>query len=139
MLLGFSPMLGASTLEAKETKHKRTEELLRKNEEGLGLVIKGSDDGLWHRDVRTGGVCWSPQSKELPGYPDHDNESSFEQRESLLHPDDRKRVLKALRKHCDRPMMYSLEKHLTKCYDLCYNNSQTIQTGMVYHRRDVRR
>jgi len=93
---------------------KTTEEALRKSEERYDLAVAGSNDGLWDWDISSNDVYFSPRLKELLGYSDDDLSASFEAWESRLHVDDRHRVLKALREHCEHQIRYDTEYRL-KC------------------------
>ena len=74
------------------TKRKQVEEALKESEERLYLATRGSRDGLWDWDLRTGAVWYSPQYKHMLGYSDEDMEPNISAWRHLLHPDDRKRV-----------------------------------------------
>jgi PAS domain S-box-containing protein len=75
------------------TVRKQTEEALRSSREQFELAIRGSNDGIWDWDLRTGSLFLSEKWKEQLGYADHELPNQFETFERLLHPDDRLMVL----------------------------------------------
>jgi len=66
---------------------------LKTSEERFDLAVRGSSDGLWDWNILTGAGYLSPRFKEMLGYKEDELENSFNTFESLLHPDDRARVL----------------------------------------------
>ena len=88
------------------------ENALRFSEERFNLAVIGSNDGLWDWDVLTGDIYFSPRSKELAGYADHEIENRPEAFSALLHPDDLEPALAAAKAHIrdDRP--YDVEFRL---------------------------
>ena len=81
------------------------ENALRFSEERFNLAVIGSNDGLWDWDVLTGDIYFSPRTKELAGYADHEVPNTPEAFLGVLHPDDREPALAAARAHIrdDRP------------------------------------
>ena len=71
---------------------KRTERLLKFNEERFRLVGEATNDILWDWDLVTQEHWWSPNAREKFGY-DHDAEPSITAWTDRLHPDDRERVM----------------------------------------------
>ncbi len=63
----------------------------------FALAVRGTNDGIWDWDIRTNEVFFSPRWKSMIGYEDHELENAFATFESLLHPEDRDRVLAELR------------------------------------------
>lgn len=66
---------------------------LRANEERLGLILQGSSDGIWDRDLTSNRHYYSPRFRELLGYGDEREFRNAFSFETALHPDDRARVL----------------------------------------------
>lgn len=78
-------------LEEKSVQEMGTKEMLRKYE----LAANGANDGLWDWDLITGEAFVSEPWKRMLGYNQYSGEGKGMAWESLLHPDDRKRVLQA--------------------------------------------
>lgn len=71
---------------------KRTEGLLKFNEERFRLVAEATNDVLWDWDLVTQEHWWSPNAGEKFGYDRH-AEPSITAWTDRLHPDDRERVM----------------------------------------------
>jgi PAS domain S-box-containing protein len=88
------------------TERKRAEEELLRSRERFELAVRGSQDGLWDWDLRTGDVYYSPRWKSILGYEDHEIAHRIEEWEQRLHPDERERVLAANRAHAQGATPY---------------------------------
>jgi PAS domain S-box-containing protein len=83
------------------TERKRAEDELRRSRERFELAVRGSQDGLWDWDLRSGDVYFSPRWKSILGYEDHEIAYRIEEWEVRLHPEERERVLAANRAHAE--------------------------------------
>jgi PAS domain S-box-containing protein len=83
------------------SERKRAEAELLRSRERFELAVRGSQDGLWDWDPRTGEVYYSPRWKSILGYEDHEIAHRIEEWEQRLHPEDRERVLAANRAHIE--------------------------------------
>jgi len=81
------------------SERKRAEEELVRSRERFELAVRGSQDGLWDWDLRTGDVYYSPRWKSFRGYEDQEVAHRIEEWEKRLHPDERERVLAANAAH----------------------------------------
>lgn len=77
----------------------RVEEALRESQERLELVLHGADLGLWDWDLETGVVVFNDRAAAMLDYARDELPSDARGWEGLLHPDDRARVLAAIRAH----------------------------------------
>jgi PAS domain S-box-containing protein len=81
------------------SERKLAEEELHRSRERFELAVRGSQDGLWDWDLRTGDVYYSPRWKSIIGYEDHEIAHRIEEWEQRLHPNERERVLAANAAH----------------------------------------
>jgi PAS domain S-box-containing protein len=63
----------------------------------LALALEAGEMGTWRWDVRTGRVVWDARLEALYGLAPGTFDGTFDTYASLLHPDDRERVLAAVR------------------------------------------
>jgi len=82
---------------------------LRFSAERFNLAVIGSNDGLWDWDVLTNDIYFSPRSKELAGYADHEIENKPEAFFALLHPDDLEPAVAAMKAHIHDNCPYDVE------------------------------
>lgn len=111
---------GAVVVFHDTTKQWRVESGLRKREDRLEYVIRGSSDGFWDGQILPGRswddphtpVWWSPRVRELLGYSREEFPDILESWTSRLHPEDRERVLAALAAHLEQREPYDVEYRL---------------------------
>ena len=72
------------------------EEALRAGEERWQLAVRGSHDGIWDWNIRTGEVFFSAQWKAMRGYAESEPADSISEWQSRIHPDDLDRVLQRI-------------------------------------------
>lgn len=61
---------------------------IQKNQERFELAMRGTNDGLWDWDVKTGEVYYSPRWKNMLGYADDEIESHINEVIQRIHPED---------------------------------------------------
>jgi len=88
------------------TEIKETEMALQENEERMKLVIEGANLGIWDRNVVTGEVVRNRRLVEIFGYPENELTGHVWERERIIHPDDFKNVIAALRDHFEERTPY---------------------------------
>ncbi|MES9923662.1 MAG: EAL domain-containing protein [Candidatus Thiodiazotropha endolucinida] len=69
------------------------------SEERLTLALKGANDGLWDWNLETDEVYYSRQWKSMLGYEEGELAHHLNTWASLVHPDDKDRVLKTVEDH----------------------------------------
>jgi PAS domain S-box-containing protein len=79
------------------TQRKKFEAELKESEERYDLAMKGTNDGIWDKDLVTGDIYFSKRWKTMLGYQEHELENSSETWKALAHPDDFKMSEKAKR------------------------------------------
>lgn len=95
------------------TDRKAAEHELRVNQERLRLAVAATKLGPWDWDLRTNVAVLSPEWKQQLGYEDHEITNRFEEWELRLHPEDRSRLLEAIRAHlADARCEYAVEFRL---------------------------
>ena len=83
---------------------------LATSEERFALAVRGTNDGIWDWDIRSGEVFFSPRWKSMIGYADSELPNNFATFEKLLHPDDHDRVMASLEDYlASRVARYSVE------------------------------
>ncbi len=86
---------------------------LKEREERLGLVIAGTNDGIWDWDLGTNEVYFSPRWKAMLGYQDNEIDNRFDEWRRLLHPDDVAGALEQLQAYLQgQTPEYQLEHRL---------------------------
>lgn len=72
------------------------EAALRESEERLRLALDAAQMGTWSWDIPTGAVVWSENAASLMGLANSRSLLTFDDYESLIHPEDRAAMLKAI-------------------------------------------
>ncbi|MCK5480887.1 MAG: EAL domain-containing protein, partial [Gammaproteobacteria bacterium] len=75
------------------TERKHIDEKLRQGEQRLALVMRGTNDGIWDFDLKTGEIYFSPRWKKMLGYRENEIPHRFNDWQDLIHPEDLGRVL----------------------------------------------
>lgn len=100
-------------LQAEIRERMHMEQALRESELRFDLAVRGSTDGLWDTwNPPHGSLWWSPRCFELLGYEDQAFEITSERVLELTHPDDRERLLEALRAHLEQRSSHDVECRL---------------------------
>lgn len=89
--------------------HKRAAEALRENEERLRLATTTGKVGVWDWDIVSNRVSWTDSLYEIHGVNREEFAGTVEAFASLVHPDDRERVSKAIENSLQHDTPYQLE------------------------------
>lgn len=104
--------LGALGMFTDITQRRGTEAALRDSEARYARAMKGTSEGLWDWNILTGEDYLSPRWKEMLGYQDEDLPNQLDTFRSLLHPDDKPRVMAAVQAHLEHRVPYDVELRL---------------------------
>jgi PAS domain S-box-containing protein len=106
-------------------------EELRASEQRLRLAVDASGIGIWDVDVPAGSRQWSPQCRAILGLPP-DAPADSEVFASLIHPDDRERVLTLYRRAYASPdnPAYQAEFRIRRADTMA--ERWVVTTGRVY-------
>ncbi|MEG4395271.1 PAS domain S-box protein [Microcoleus sp. BROC3] len=91
-----SQPIGMMAIIADLTELKRAESALKLSQERLLLAVSGSSLGLWDWNIATGETYFDPHWKSMLGYEETEIENHIQGLESLLHPEDRPKVMESL-------------------------------------------
>ncbi|MBI1324070.1 PAS domain S-box protein [bacterium] len=94
------------------SERKQAAEALRLSEERYARAVRGTSDGIWDRNLKTGEHYSSPRFKELLGYSDGEMPDSRDAFFDLIHPDDLKLVMLATERHLRDRVPYDVELRL---------------------------
>ncbi|MCX6854971.1 MAG: ATP-binding protein, partial [Verrucomicrobia bacterium] len=86
-------------LEQRLKRDQATQQALAESEERFALAVRGTTDGIWDWNIRTGAVYFAPRWKSMIGYEDDELANHFKTFESHLHPDDHDRVMKTVKEY----------------------------------------
>jgi len=81
------------------TERKLSEKMLRQNAERLDMALNAANEGMWELNVDTGQLYFSSHWGQLFGYKQEELPKSFEEWKSLIHPEDKDRVIKGVNEH----------------------------------------
>jgi PAS domain S-box-containing protein len=73
--------------------------IIAEQAERYKLAVKGSNDGIWDWDVRSGELFWSDRFKEILGIDDPAFVPSYDEFKARLHPEDRDFIVAKLEDH----------------------------------------
>ncbi|PHJ61325.1 hypothetical protein VF14_09515 [Nostoc linckia z18] len=106
---------------AKEIgERKRTEEILRENEQRWQLALRGNNDGIWDWNLKTNEVFFSTRWKEMLGYQDHEISNHLDEMLKRVHPDDVNWVTQAVEDHFAKKTPFYITEHRVLCKDGSY-------------------
>jgi diguanylate cyclase (GGDEF)-like protein/PAS domain S-box-containing protein len=102
------------------TQRKKVEQALRESEERYALAARGSNDGLWDWDFRTGKIYYSPRWKIMLGLQETDVGSDPEAWFTRVHPEDLDRVKAEIAAHLDGGGAHLESEHRMRLADGVY-------------------
>ncbi|MEG4441170.1 PAS domain S-box protein [Microcoleus sp. AT9_B5] len=93
--------IGMIAIIADITEIKRTESALKLSQERLQLAVSGSSLGLWDWNIATGETYFDFHWKSMLGYAENEIKNNLKGWESLVHPEDRVKVMKSLNSYLE--------------------------------------
>ncbi|MEG4572044.1 PAS domain S-box protein [Microcoleus sp. N3A4] len=93
--------IGMMAIIADVTELKRAESALKLSQERLQLAVSGSSLGLWDWNIATGETYFDFHWKSMLGYAETEIENNLKAWESLVHPEDRVKVMECLNSYLD--------------------------------------
>lgn len=93
---------------------------LKESEERWQLALRGSNDGIWDRNLKTGEVFFSARWEEMLGYSSHELAQNRESWLSRIHPDDHQRIITAINDYLTHKTPFFQEEYQIKCKDGSY-------------------
>lgn len=84
------------------TNRMKMSQALAESERHFRLALDASSDGVWDRNICSGDVFYGENWGSLLGYTDDDIQKKQITWESLLHPDDKPKALRAVNDHLER-------------------------------------
>jgi PAS domain S-box-containing protein len=81
----------------------------RRTEPALRLGLEAAEIGVWEWDIATGEVRWSENLEQIHGIAPGTFGKTFEAYRALIHPDDRERVMGAIRGCIEGRVDYEIE------------------------------
>ncbi|MBD2438881.1 PAS domain S-box protein [Nostoc sp. FACHB-110] len=107
-------------LEAEIAERKRTEEILRENEQRWQLALNGNNDGIWDWNVKTNEVFFSTRWKTMLGYEEHEVANQLQEIWLKIHPEDIDFVIKTVQNHFAKITPFYTAEFRVLCKDGTY-------------------
>ena len=103
---GKGEIVGAVVISKDITNQKKAEDFLKATEERWRFALEGGNQGVWDWNVETGEIYFSDSYKKLYGYGPGDLKGRIEEWETMIHPDDREKMDRAIHDHIGKSDPY---------------------------------
>ncbi len=108
-LYAISTFLKSSQLRVERDEKER---LIGESQQRYALAIRGTDDGLWDWEIASETVYYSDRFKSLLGFEETEFGNCFSDWSERIHPDDKRKVLRAIDQHLTHTEPYDEEFRL---------------------------
>ena len=123
------------TLESMESEIEKRNTELYKSEERFSHAMRGANDGLWDWNLETDEVYYSPRWKSMLGYEEHELESNLDTWKTLVHKDDKDRVLEQIKDYMEG-RTDSFEVEMRMCHKEGHEVVVLSRAFLVHHDSD---
>ncbi|HVR86661.1 MAG TPA: response regulator [Planctomycetota bacterium] len=110
---------------------KRAENALRKSEERFEVMARVTNDAVWDLDIPTNRMWWNVGVRSFLGYPADTVGSDFNWWQDHIHPEDKERVISAVREVIEGGGRFWLDEYRFLCSDGSY--ACVFDRGHVLH------
>jgi PAS domain S-box-containing protein len=93
------------------------EKALKESQERLKFALEGAGDGVWDWNPQTDVALFSRRWKEMIGYAEHEFPSTGAAWVEHLHPDDKDRMLSAVREYFSGSQPFYVVEYRLRCKD----------------------
>lgn len=107
-------------------------QLLKESEERYRFVLEGSNDGIWDWDITTNTVYWNDRCFDISGLSREKFVGNYQALCQLLHPEDRYRIIQAVRAHLEHQVECNVEfklLHASGHYRYCIARGKAQRDG----------
>jgi PAS domain S-box-containing protein len=111
------------------TEIKRTNLALKEVEERWRFALEGGNQGVWDWNMKTGEVFYSDAYKRLYGFDVNELKGTIGEWQNLIHPDDKKRMDRAVEEHTSSPDPYYESTYRIRAKDGSYR--WVLARGMI--------
>ena len=107
--VGTPEISGLHVIVQETTEHKLTEAAIRESGERLQIALDAAATGTFRWDIRTNSLVWDRNLNRLFGLPEEDDVQNLDRFLSLVHPDDRERVVEGCRQCATTGIDFDME------------------------------
>jgi PAS domain S-box-containing protein len=125
-------IVAALVISKDVSQNKKREVALKQTEERWRFALEGSNQGVWDWNMQTGDVFYSDAYKRLYGYAADELKGRIEEWETMIHPEDRQKMDKAVKEHTSSDHPYYESTYRIKAKDGTYK--WIMARGMIIER-----
>ncbi|HEU4472309.1 MAG TPA: PAS domain-containing protein [Flavisolibacter sp.] len=122
-------IIGALVRLRNITENKKSQAALKELEERWRFAIEGGKQGVWDWNMKNNEIFYSSSYKRLYGYADDEMSNHIDEWRSMIHPDDKASVDKALAIHLGSPETFYEHTYRIRAKDGSYR--WILSRGMI--------